>query len=352
MEKNTANSSKQTKKIARLIILLAATMLFTLSIFLIFLSLGYFEKKEKELILSYQTNNNLKYKVYLKENNFIEEPILGMNETYISELIDHIEINYNYLFSSSKSLDLNYDYIVDATIYGEYQTTSSEDSSQIWSKKYTIEPDAKEEIKEKSNIENSKTINLDLTKYQEEVINFQKELKLPMTSKLVVRFTSKVSSENPEIISKETSELTIPLNEKVFSITKKTSDEEFKNVYDENTDLTKYINTPLLIVAIILTLVSLYFVYIATKSVLKVFHRSEYIKNLTKIKKDYDEIIVDLSTMPDIDEYQLIEVETFEELMDLEEEVHVPILHYETIENKESIFIIIYQNLAYRYILR
>lgn len=352
MERKKSNNSKQSKKIARLITLLSSSLLFVLSIFLIFLSLGYFEKKEKELILSYQANNNLKYKVYLKENNFIEEPVLGMNESYISELIDYIEIDYNYLFSSSKSLNLNYDYNVEATIYGEYQTTSNEDSSQIWSKKYAIEPITKEEIKEKSSLENNKTITLNLTKYQEEVISFQKELKLPMTSKLVVRFTSKVSSEDIDLSSKETAELTIPLNEKVFSITKKVSDEESKNIYDENTDLTKYINLPLLVVASILTLVALYFVYASTKSVLKLFHRSEYNKKLTKIKRDYDEIIVDLSSMPDISEYQLIEVETFEELMDLEEEVHIPILHYETKQNKESVFIIIYQNLAYRFILK
>ena len=68
--------------------------------------------------------------------------------------------------------------------------------------------------------------------------------------------------------------------------------------------------------------------------------------------KEYDRIIVTLSKMPNLDEYKIIEVDSFEELLDAKQNLDKPILHIEIHKNQKSCFLILSGNEAYRYILK
>ena len=67
-----------------------------------------FELKKQESnvssIYDYNINQNLEYKVYLNKNSFIEDEYLGMNETYISDLINNIHLTFMYNFLKSQLL--------------------------------------------------------------------------------------------------------------------------------------------------------------------------------------------------------------------------------------------------------
>ena len=45
-----------------------------------------------------------------KQNNFFEEEYLPKGKQYTSELIDYIDINFNYLYSGSKLTNIEYEY--------------------------------------------------------------------------------------------------------------------------------------------------------------------------------------------------------------------------------------------------
>ena len=62
---------------------------------------------------------------------------------------------------------------------------------------------------------------------------------------------------------------------------------------------------------------------------------------LDKILKNYDSIIANIKNLPDISSYKTIEVDKFEELLDVYNEVRMPINYYQEKTGKESIFIII-----------
>ena len=68
--------------------------LFIAIVFSLF-SLYYFKmglKNTYQEEVSYKSSSNVSYKVYLLENDYFDEPYLGMNRTYISSLINYIDI--------------------------------------------------------------------------------------------------------------------------------------------------------------------------------------------------------------------------------------------------------------------
>jgi hypothetical protein len=58
-----------------------------------------------------------------------------------------------------------------------------------------------------------------------------------------------------------------------------------------------------------------------------------------------------VATLPDISDMKLIEVTTFDELIDVYNEVRMPINFYNSKEGEEAIFIIVNDNMAWRFIL-
>ena len=68
--------------------------------------------------------------------------------------------------------------------------------------------------------------------------------------------------------------------------------------------------------------------------------------------KEYDRAIVKTRTMPDIDDLKVIEVESFEELIDARENLEKPILFIDINPGQKSCFLIINDRDAYKFILK
>lgn len=87
------------------------------------------------------------------------------------------------------------------------------------------------------------------------------------------------------------------------------------------------------------------------KEIFNVEKKTNYTLKLNKILKSYGDIIVELATQINMENYQIIDVKNFNEMIDLEEELHIPINFYETIDSYEGEFYLIHSNVIYRYIL-
>lgn len=48
----------------------------------------------------YNEDSTLNYKVYLNDNEYFKEPYLGENLQYIANLINHVELDFNYKYSA------------------------------------------------------------------------------------------------------------------------------------------------------------------------------------------------------------------------------------------------------------
>ncbi len=340
------------KQWVRVFFLIVLVAMIVISIWLIVSSTSR-ESTRKELY-TYSYNGNLDYKVYLRENSFFNTPYIGMNKQYITSLIDHISVDTKYNLQSSTKLDYTYTYQIIATLKGSYQAGESK-AVELWSKDYTLAPtETKTGTGDKFTI--NKTIDIDYNEYNRIMSEFRDAFGLSIDAdvnvELKVTVTGKeAGSEEQTLNDTKTFALNIPLLSQTTQITPDYINSGREVVYAPASS-THDINIPKLVMGIALLLLSLFLLKILWKSLIRITKKSEYVIELNKILKEYADIIAESSNLPDLTQYDVVNIKHFHDLVDIEEELRSPILYNEIVEDYESWFIIIKDQTAYKFVLK
>ena len=342
---------KVLKKWVRFSLLGIIVAFFVSSIIIILTSFNKKNKDEDIILYSYNINQDLDYKVSLYDNSYIESNYLGKDDTYISDLIKEIEIDYKYDYSGSKILPLNYNYSVVATINGEYSL--EEEDSKVWTKEYTLVKDKKGKIDDKTSINILQPIKLDFKYYDQVVSNFRKELKLPIKSTLTVTFSININGKIDDQKINDTKEIKIifPLNQQAFKI-KEEYEKNYNNNITPDKEKQEKVNYRKLFSGIILLSTSLFMFILLFREIFNIPRKNKYTVKLNKILKEYGDIIVEVVNPVNEIDMDIIEVKNFNEMIDLEEELRVPIMFYETIEYLEGEFTLVHNNILYKFVLK
>ncbi len=354
IEKMKKNENKIIlKQWVRIFLLIVVLVIMFASIVLIVKSLDS-EQIDKEELYSYNYNSNLSYKVYLKNNNFFASSYLGMNKQYIVSLIDHIEVDTKYNLQASKELDYSYSYQIVATTKGLYQNTDGKDV-EVWTKTYPI-VNPTNKSGSGSTISISENVNLDYNKYNEIMTDFRNQFGLSVDARvdlsMKINITAGLKGESEKGLQTDSKmTLEIPLLQQTINIKPNYVNSGSDTIY-RNVNSSAEMNFPLLVTGCIVLVVSLYTLVVLVKSLLVVTRKSEYVLAFNKILKEYAEIIAETHNLPDFDNYDVINIKNFNDLVDVEEELHSPILCFEVKENVECIFVIINNNTAYKFTLR
>ena len=117
--------------IRQILLISLFVIVFAIAIFLLYGGLS----NDRKMILKYTENNNINYKVYLKDNDFFDTPYIDQGKTYITSLIDyiHIDFNYNINFDNKVKSDLKYHIV--ATIESN---KSDNEVGNYWTKNYNV----------------------------------------------------------------------------------------------------------------------------------------------------------------------------------------------------------------------
>ena len=167
MDKNV--SKNRTKNVLRNICI--STVILFLGIIMIFKSFKV-EQGSQNLLYSYNISRNVNYKVNLIENEFFENQTMEMNKTYISSLVDKINMDFTYSLYGNKKADTKYIYQVVAVSTVKYASSTSDSEEPIWSKQYVIVEPKTIETKE-SNFSIKENFDVDFATYNAEVKNFK-----------------------------------------------------------------------------------------------------------------------------------------------------------------------------------
>ena len=134
-----------------------------------------------------------------------------------------------------------------------------------------------------------------------------------------------------------------------------TVEKQFENAENKTvvstTESNKEINKPLLVIGIILIFIAVMIILDAIRKSIKFSKKTDYAIALNRILKNYGDIVAEIVSPVEIDNLNVIEVKNFDQLLDIEEEIRMPILFYETIPDEQGEFIIICDNMAYRYVI-
>ena len=77
----------------------------------------------------------------------------------------------------------------------------------------------------------------------------------------------------------------------------------------------------------------------------------KYNRKIKYILKNYSELIVTVSNEPNIENYTVMNINAFEDLIDLAEQNKINIIHYESIKDKKNKFYVFVDKFVYIYLV-
>ena len=276
-------------------------ILIILSIILLFIGIIIFCINKNIKNDTYQIKNKTYYEVTLKENNY-----------YIANSIKSVDVYFDYYIKNNIKKNISYNITATLKSYADSGT------KLIWTKDFILEKT--NNIKQKE-ININKNYNLDYQYYVNYVKSFQEYYNIKTESYLYVKLNINVNNENKSYVL-----ITIPINENVIEITMKEENENNnKNVNINKIQIISFI----IIVIILLTI--------------RICFNKDSENNLLK---EYKDIIINIKNKPNLDENNIIYLNSLKDLISIAINNNINIFSY------SNNYYIIIDNTYYIYILK
>ena len=303
-------------------------------------------------LISFNKNNSVQYRVNLKDNDYYPNSYIEMNQKYFADLISDIEIEFKHFSLASNKYNYNYKTRETATIY-VFDRAGDNKDLELWKKEYLLDESnlvfGVNELDYKVN----KSIRINYDAFNQVVKDFQNNFALSTTSFVRVSFSVIASNTIKAygLVHTTVDEITvdIPLNERVFTIS--TNAEDRVDEIKGNNQVVEA-DSFLLVIGLIGLIISVVLIiWVLIKYIREEKQESLYLTTLNKILASYGDVIVQATNKIDFKDMIIIEVESFDELMDAQNELRSPIAYFEIIANEKSAFVIVDQNQVWRYTL-
>lgn len=330
----SVSSKRNSKNLVRLILSLVsfAGLCFAFYVFLV----NSLESRDK-YSLSYKETSNINYSVCLKENNFYEEECLQKDMKYVASLIDKIHLNMKYSFNTDSEVYSAYNY----SVIGKIIISDPVDNKVLFTKNYELLKDTLDNSNNTKEHIINQLVDIDYEKYNSLASKFKSTYGVTSNARLEVHLIirnegySGLSEElkyarNPDLY------VSIPLTENSVNVT---IDSALLDNSDTVTYQTKFVigNYFLFGSAILSLVIGLYIIADLILFLHKTYNsKSEYEKTINKLLREYDRLIVESPTIINTDDYNVIIVQNFEELLDVHDNLKLPIIFNEIIKKRES----------------
>lgn len=302
--------------------------------------------------ISYQEQGNIDYNVEVYPNAFYDKTILDKNMSYVASLIKNINLDIKYNFNADKELSGTNEYNVIATI----NILNKDTKELFYTKDYILLDDVIEKFKSKGYNINEK-IQINYGYYNNLANQFKMLYGVDCESNLEVSVNLKRNIEdkkydNANLNSADNIILNIPLSQNAITI--KMDAKNINNI--ETQTLNKIITTKTkiyIVAAIIFDLLAI-ILFIRTFKLLSLTlpKQSKYDSYISKIRKHYDRIIIDVEKEIDYSEYHITYIKEFNELLDLRDNLQLPIRYIEITPHSKCNFYIINKNELFIYIVK
>jgi len=336
IEKKTSKSKNKEENIYLKVII--AMIIFVIFAFLLTKSTNIVEK----VLVSYETNSDIDYKVYLFPNDYIKSEYMNMGKTYIADLVSTINADFKYNIKSSKKLDSKYKYDIYAKAVVNHNSTGKE----LWSEEIKLVENEEVSVVDDNSINISSSVELPYNQLNTKVKMFKNQYNIPIKSYVKLTLVLRDSMTNKQIA---TTGLSMDLFEDTFEIQEEHANKSVNNV-TESIEPNKYI---IIGEAVIAGFSLLYIIYTIYRAINHLgVRKSFYAKAVHKILKNYGDIVAEVVKPVDLGNLKVIDVKNFDQMLDVEEELRIPIMFYETVRNEEGWFVLVHNDMAYRFILR
>lgn len=330
--------------IANAVILLLCVVGLVSSIFMAF-------RVTKNEIIQYRENSNVDYKVYLKKNDFYEKPFLNKDMVYVASLIDKIAINFDYNFKVNEKSDIDFKY----NIVAKLLITSQNNSKVFYEKDYTLVEEVTKDMISEKEFNINEDVTIDYSFYNNLANQFKSNYAVSTISYLDVCLQVVERSKESnfyELRNSNRTVLSIPISEQEVNINldnKKVNDE--KQIVSKARLIVRD-QRYLFVGGVFLLLICIFVIRIIRKASAMTTKVSHYDRYINRLLRSYDRIIVNVKTPPRLEDYNVIKVESFEELIDVRDNTKEPIKYFVITEHQKSEFFVTNNNDLYLYVVK
>ena len=324
-----------------------------LMIFGVFATIFGFNTK-KIVSINYSDQGTIDYRVYLKENRFFDTPYLPAGRTYITNLINYLDVDMNYELYFDEPVNVNYSYYYVATISAaKNSNTPTANKNEYWSKDYNLTEQVDKTLSDARNIGISQNLKIDYNKYNQILSDFKSTYSLSATGTLKVAMVLNgeiVSSKFDSPIPLEYNEvyLSIPLTEQSVeaSVVGSTGEmQSHSNTHEQNNDCFGYLVLRILgILAIVISILACTYAWLVRK---RKTNAQRYDNTVKHLIGSYDSIVVEVNERPKTAGLNVLTVNRFDELLDVYNSIHLPISCYR--DGKTTEFVIVGEHMAWKY---
>ncbi len=292
---------------------------------------------------TYKETLHTDYKIYLKDNEFYDEDF-ATDSAVPTSSIDYINFDYNYIFSSGQFLDFDYKYAVVGTL-----NIRDMDGNELLNKEYVLD-----DVKQARDINTntfgiSGDFDLDYDFYANILDDFSSNYAVNVVGNLEIsmQLENSVNDDNQAIIKdKSIKKLgVVPITHGVAKISV-ADDENIGNLYNERS----INNHTMFVLGVVFGL--LFVVAIGVAIGLLINKNKKLTKHdriVEKLLISYDRLIVETRSLLNFNEFHIIKLDEFKELLDVRDNLNLPITYSLIKEHEISYFYIRKDNDLYLY---
>lgn len=301
--------------------------------------------------ITYVPSGDVSYKVTYIDNPILDEKVIDKNKTYISQYTDKVNASFDYRINYTDKVSGSYSYYVKAKLIAY---TPGDETDDLWTKEYVLSDVETVDFNDDFDYYIDKDIDIDFQKYVDDYNLFKISSTVSSNAKLVVELIVNNSSEYSGVddIQFESSLLlSIPIGEptyKIDAISKIGKSKTISNI--EKNDTERLFIKIISYLCFGLAAVVLAILILIIKNDKKV--ESEFRRKIKKIISTYDSILVNVEQLPVLTDYSVVNVTSFEELVDAQNEVRLPINYKEDKKRRTVKFVLVRDNLAWVYTLK
>jgi len=284
----------------------------------------------KQYYIGYREGGSIDYNVFLKENEFFEQDHLGKDQSYVASLIDKIIADYSYEIDMDTD-DVNYRYSY--TIKSRLEIIDNTSKVAIFNPERELISVQNKSQSSSSSLRINEIVVINYDEYNDLANRFLETYSLTSTtSNIVVTLEVDVLSDcnafTGSAADTYTSELRIPLTTKTVNIkmTSAVPDEEAKMIACQRgagSEVFKTTAIVLGVVDVLAVLLLVAFIFLTrTPDV-------TYTARVKKILSQYKSYIQKINNLFETHGYQIILVNTFDEMLEIRDTIQAPILMYE-----------------------
>jgi len=307
--------------------------------------------------VGYSDHARIDYKVYLKKNNFYKEPYLRPGMSYVTSLIDYLDVDFGYNLDFDNAVDLDYHYHFVATVTADKArsgaNTSAGGKGEFLSRTYNLTDEVADRKENIRNLSLTEHFDIDYDEYNKFLSDFKASTRVAATGNLKISlvFDGTAYSEEigePVAIEYEEVYLNIPLAESSVEATVTgTSSEPRSHTITRHFEQNVIMSITLRIIGILMIIAGIFVGAVAVRDYHDRQSDRRFENTVKHLLNTYDSVIVEVDKQPKLSGINVLTVNDFDELLDVYNSIHMPVSYYR--DKIGAHFVVISEHMAWRY---